>query len=72
MTEQFPDTPLPTRTGQRFHTVCKRVFHADSTYFPLAKYHGEIVYFCTEACLNAFLADPERFYCGHSAPASRK
>jgi len=42
MTEQIPDPTLSARTGQRFHTVCKRVFHADSTYFPRAEYGGEI------------------------------
>jgi len=57
---------------QRFHTVCKRVFHADSAYFPKTDYQGKTIYFCTESCLDAFLADPERFYCAHNTPASRK
>ncbi|MFL7870538.1 MAG: YHS domain-containing protein, partial [Anaerolineales bacterium] len=56
----------------RFHTVCKRVFQADANYFPQVEYHGKTIYFCTESCLNAFLADPERFYCTHSQPASRR
>jgi YHS domain-containing protein len=53
---------------QRFHTVCKRVLTADPAYFPKAEYHGKIVTFCTNSCLNAFLADPERFYRAHSRP----
>lgn len=56
----------------RFHTVCKRVFRANPVYFPSVEYHGKTIYFCTETCLDAFLADPERFYCAHSQPASRK
>jgi len=63
---------LQSEREQRFHTVCKRVFHADSTYFPKAEYKGKTIYFCTDSCLNAFLADPELFYCAHSTPASRK
>jgi len=58
--------------AERFHTVCKRVFHADPAYFPQAKYQGKTIYFCTETCLEAFLADPKRFYCAHSKPGSRK
>jgi YHS domain-containing protein len=52
----------------RFHTVCKRVLRADPDYFPRAEYRGKTIYFCTESCLDAFLADPERFYCAHSRP----
>jgi YHS domain-containing protein len=58
----------PAQGTQRFHTVCKRVFKADPAYFPRAEYQGKLVYFCTDSCLNAFLADPERFYCAHSQP----
>lgn len=72
MSEQIPATIPPVPTARRFHTVCKRVFHADPVYFPQAEYQGNVVYFCTETCLEAFLADPERFYCAHSQPASRK
>jgi YHS domain-containing protein len=73
MTTSLAKTPtLPVKAGQRFHTVCKRVFNADLTYFPHAEYHNKTVYFCTGACLNAFLADPERFYCAHSRPSKQK
>jgi YHS domain-containing protein len=61
-----------TSATKRFHTLCKRVFRTDSNYFPSAEYRGKTIYFCTETCLDAFLADPERFYCAHSQPASRK
>jgi len=70
--QQMPTTNIPIAGVQRFHTVCKRVIYADPQYFPRAEYRGRTVTFCTESCLNAFLADPERFYCTHSQPASRK
>ena len=72
MTDSIPAAAPVAKEMERFHTVCKRVFHADSSYFPRAEYRGKFVYFCTETCLEAFLADPERFYCAHSKPGSRK
>jgi len=57
---------VPSAQGtQRFHTVCKRVFQADPAYFPKAEYRGRTVYFCTESCLGAFLADPDVFFKAH-------
>ena len=61
-----------TPANKRFHTLCKRVFQADPGYFPSSEHHGKTIYFCTGTCLDAFLADPERFSCAHSQPASRK
>jgi YHS domain-containing protein len=72
MSERLPATTISARAEHRFHTICKRVFNADSTYFPKAEYRGQNIYFCTDSCLNAFLADPERFYYVHSQPASRR
>jgi hypothetical protein len=63
---------LPNESLQQFHTACKRVIYADPQFFPFAEYRGETAYFCTESCLNAFIADPDKFYCSHSKPASRK
>ena len=68
----MPVTNAPKVGMQQFHTVCKRVIYADPQYFPFAEYHGKTITFCTESCLNAFLADPESFYRTHSRPASRK
>jgi YHS domain-containing protein len=62
----MPATPRPVQAIERFHTICKRVITADPAYFPRAEYRGKVIYLCTEACLDAFLADPERFYCAHS------
>lgn len=71
MTEHLPATVSAVQGFQRFHTVCKRVISADPAYFPRAEYRGKVIYFCTESCLNAFLADPERFYGVHSRPRKR-
>jgi len=51
---------------RKFATVCRRVlYNTDPQYFPRAQYRGRTIYFCTEACLGAFLADPENFYNAH-------
>jgi YHS domain-containing protein len=61
--------PIP----RAFKTVCRRVFrNTDPRYFPQAQYRGQTIYFCTESCLNAFLADPEPFYKAHSKSANRQ
>lgn len=51
---------------KRFTTLCGRIlFDTDPQYFPRAQHHGRTIYFCTESCLGAFLADPEIFYRVH-------
>jgi YHS domain-containing protein len=51
---------------RKFTTMCGRVLHnTDPQYFPHAQYRGRTVYLCTEACLGAFLSDPEIFYKAH-------
>jgi len=37
-----------------------------------AEYQGQVIYFCTSFCLEAFNADPERFYNAHSRSKSEK
>ncbi|RPJ29375.1 MAG: hypothetical protein EHM33_01155 [Chloroflexi bacterium] len=50
----------------RFVTLCGRVLRdTDPAYFPRLDYRGRTIYLCTEACLEAFLADPEVFYKVH-------
>jgi len=45
-----------------FATLCGRIYRdADPQYFPSAEYRGRTIRFCTEACLGAFLADPDIF-----------
>jgi YHS domain-containing protein len=51
---------------RRFATLCGRIFiDTDSQYFPRVQYRGRTIYFCTESCLSAFLADPDVFYKVH-------
>ncbi len=59
-------TPLLPVRSTRFVTLCGRIFHnTDPKYFPSARYRGRTLYFCTDSCLGAFNADPERFYRAH-------
>ena len=45
-----------------FATLCGRIFRdTDPQYFPSAQYKGKRILLCTEACLGAFLADPDIF-----------
>ncbi|MCX6065978.1 MAG: YHS domain-containing protein [Chloroflexi bacterium] len=53
--------PNPVQT-----TVCHRVMTTAIEWYPHAEYQGRTIYFCTEFCLEAFHADPERFYIAHS------
>ena len=46
--------------------LCGRGMTAHPDYAVHEIYQGRTLYFCTESCLNAFRADPERFYCAHS------
>lgn len=49
-----------------FVTLCGRIFReSDPAYFPRAEYRGRPIYLCTDACLGAFLADPDIFYKVH-------
>jgi YHS domain-containing protein len=72
MTEHLQATTTADQATWHFYTVCKRVFTANPAYFPRAEYRGKVIYLCTEACLDAFLADPERFQYAHSQPSKRK
>jgi YHS domain-containing protein len=38
---------------------------AEISWYPHASYQGRIIYFCTEICLDAFMADPDRFFTAH-------
>lgn len=52
--------------GKKFIVLCGRIFQdVDPQYFPSAAHRGRTIHFCTEACLGAFLADPETFYKVH-------
>lgn len=60
------------RTVSSFTAICGRVFHSDPEFFLQAEYRGEIIYLCTEACLSAFLADPDRFVAAHKKSCKKK
>lgn len=66
MKPSSPSSPEPPRT------VCGRMLTTDPANYPQAVYHGKMIYFCTEYCLDAYNADPERFYAAHSLPHDRK
>jgi YHS domain-containing protein len=38
---------------------------ADINWYPHSEYGGRSIYFCTEFCLEAFKADPDRFHAAH-------
>lgn len=49
-----------------FATLCGRIFRdTDPQYFPSAQHRGRKIILCTEACLGAFLADPDVFCKAH-------
>jgi len=61
--EAAQDSPVPRKPRA---TVCHRLMTTDINWYPNAEYEGRRIYFCTEFCLEAFNADPERFYVAHS------
>jgi YHS domain-containing protein len=63
-TQPIPKTTL--RVNKPHTTVCHRLMTADVNWYPRATYKGRTIYFCTEFCLEAFNADPDRFYLAHS------
>lgn len=45
-----------------FATLCGRIFRdTDPQYFPSAEHRGKRILLCTDACLGAYLADPDVF-----------
>lgn len=54
---------MPQKNTPQAETVCGGKLKNPEKY-PSALYRGEIVYFCTEACLHAFEQDPDRFIAG--------
>lgn len=54
-------TTLPPK--QEFRTACGGII-TDPSKYPREEYRGETTYFCTEACLNVFLLNPDAFMAG--------
>jgi YHS domain-containing protein len=68
-----PDNLSNAKEGiapQALHMVCGRRMTVHPNYAIRSEYQGHTIYFCTESCLNAFEAEPERFYCAHSTQKS--
>ena len=61
--------PLATAAPPTLHTVCGRRITTLPEYYYPTPYQGSVIYFCTKFCLEAFQADPERFYLAHSRNA---
>ncbi|NCP86629.1 MAG: hypothetical protein CO094_12730 [Anaerolineae bacterium CG_4_9_14_3_um_filter_57_17] len=58
--------------SENWHLVCGRAMTVAAENFPHALRAGKPVYFCTSFCLEAYLADPERFYAAHSRHAGEQ
>ena len=56
--ETLPPPPQP-----EYKTVCGGKIKDPSKY-PSVVYRGEEIYFCTQACLEIFLLDPDPFIAG--------
>jgi YHS domain-containing protein len=61
-------TPLPPEEEKNTPQtlVCGRNMTIPAENYYRAEYQGRAIYFCTEFCLEAFKADPDRFYIAHS------
>lgn len=57
--------------GEGLFTVCGRRIMTGPAYAFPTPHQGGTIYFCTEFCLWAFEADPERFYTAHSRNAAK-
>ena len=54
---------LTSDTSPLHKTACGG-FIKDPSRYPSAEFHDEQIYFCTQACLDVFLKDPEPFMAG--------
>ena len=55
-----------------FVALCGRVFRSDPEFFPQTEYRGHTIYLCTDACLDTFLSDPDRFVAAHKKSYKKK
>jgi YHS domain-containing protein len=64
--ETKPPANHKSSKPRKFVTLCGRIFNdTDPQYFPRVQYRGRTIFFCTDSCLGAFLADPDLFYKMH-------
>ena len=66
-TDSKPEFIENKRERPAFITLCGRAFYSDPQWYPRSEYHGRTIYFCTTVCMDAFNADPDRFYMTHRA-----
>ena len=76
MTESVQEESAGIKTDKAvrnsFVALCGRVFRSDPEFFPQAEYRGRTIYLCTDACLGAFLSDPDRFVAAHKKSYKKK
>ena len=72
MTETLSETETKIVERNSFVALCGRVFRSDPEFFPQAEYRGRTIYLCTDACLSAFLSDPDRFVAAHKKSYKKK
>lgn len=72
MTLETETAETQNNTRPTFVALCGRVFRSDPKFFPQAEYRGRTIYLCTEVCLDAFLADPDRFVAAHKKSYKKK
>ena len=61
-----PRQPAEDEKTDARSLVCGRAMTTAPEHYYPAMYQGRVIYFCTEFCLDAFRADPDRFYIAHS------
>ena len=66
-TDKKPEAAENKPERPAFITLCGRAFHSDPQWYPRSEYHGRTIFFCTTVCMDAFNADPDRFYKAHRA-----
>lgn len=65
--ESTPPSEGAAPEPNKLQMVCGRSIIGGTAafYFP-TEFEGKLIYFCTEFCYEAFLADRERFFAAHS------
>lgn len=65
MPDNEPASP-PAQLNPEASLVCGRKMTTAPENYSRAEYQGRVIHFCTEFCLEAFRADPDRFFSAHS------
>lgn len=66
MDKKPPETEQKPSRENPLEMVCGRLITGGyAGYYHPTTYQDRTIYFCTEFCYEAFLADPDRFYAAH-------